>query len=194
MLTDCAWREAKLVSMIAGTNAALTAENPGLTKVLIGLGWDVVVSNGPQSELVPMAIMCGPNGRALSDEHLVFFNQIHSPEGSVQFAGTEDEEQIDVDLDLVPAMVSKISVLVYIDPDVRGPGTFAAVKSAFIRVADRTNRELVRFAIPTSGREKISAMVFGELYRHGTGWKFRALGQGYENGLAGVAADFRLKL
>lgn len=194
MLTDCAWREAKLVSMIAGTNAALTAENPGLTRVLIGLGWDVVVSNGPQSELVPMAIMCGPNGRALSDEHLVFFNQIHSPEGSVQFAGTEDEEQIDVDLALVPAAVSKISVLVYIDPDVRGPGTFAAVKSAYIRVADRTNRELVRFAVPTSGREKISAMVFGELYRHGAGWKFRALGQGYENGLAGVATDFRLKL
>ncbi|MBO1268288.1 TerD family protein [Arthrobacter cavernae] len=183
-----------MASMVAGSNAALTAENPGLSKVLLGLGWDVVPSHGPQSELVPMAIMCGQDGRALSEEHLVFFNQISSPEGSLEFAGTEDQEQIDVDLPRVPEAVHKISILVYVDPEVRGPGTFGAVKNAYIRVANEQNLELLRFDIPKGDGDSISAMLFGELYRHGDGWKFRALGQGYGNGLAGVAADFRLKL
>jgi tellurium resistance protein TerD len=180
--------------MVAGSNAALTAENPGLGKVLLGIGWDTVPSRGPQSEPVPMAIMCGPDGHAVSDEHLVFFNQIASPEGSVAFAGTEDQEQIDVDLARVPEAVSKIAVLVYIDPDVRGPGTFAAVRNAYLRVADERNRELLRFNVPPMNMDKINAMILGELYRHAGGWKFRALGQGYETGLAAVAADFKLSL
>ncbi|QCB95757.1 TerD family protein [Arthrobacter sp. PAMC25564] len=183
-----------MASMVAGSNAALTAENPGLGKVLLGIGWDMVPSRGPQSEPVPMVIMCGADGRAVSDEHLVFFNQIASPEGSVAFAGTEDQEQIDVDLLRVPDAVSKIAVLVYIDPDVRGPGTFGAVRNAYLRVADERDRELLRFNVPPMNMDKINAMILGELYRHAGGWKFRALGQGYETGLAAVAADFKLKL
>ena len=72
--------------MVAGANAALTAENPGLDAVLIGLGWDVIASRGPQAELVPLAIMCGDDGRALSNDHLVFFNQIDSHDGAVAFS------------------------------------------------------------------------------------------------------------
>jgi tellurium resistance protein TerD len=154
----------------------------------------MVPSRGPQSEPVPMVIMCGPDGHAVSDDHLVFFNQIASPEGSVAFAGTEDQEQIDVDLVRVPEAVNKIAVLVYIDPDVRGPGTFAAVRNAYLRVADERNRELLRFNVPPMNMDKINAMILGELYRHAGGWKFRALGQGYETGLAAVAADFKLNL
>jgi tellurium resistance protein TerD len=180
--------------MIAGSNAALTAENPGLSKVLLGIGWDIVPSRGPQAELVPMVIMCGKDGRAISDDHLVFFNQIASPDGSIAFAGTEDREQIDVDLDRVPEAVSKIAVLLYVDPDVRGPGTFGAVREAYLRVANEENRELLRFSVPPEKLDAINAMILGELYRHAGGWKFRALGQGYESGLAAVAADFKLTL
>jgi len=161
---------------------------------MLGLGWDVVPSRGPQAELVPMVIMCGRDGRALSDDHLVFFNQIASPDGSISFAGSEDQEQIDVDLSQVPDDVSKIAVLLYVDPDVRGPGTFGPVKNAYLRIATDTNRELLRFTVPQGNLDKINAMILGELYRHSGGWKFRALGQGYEAGLAAVAADFRLKL
>jgi tellurium resistance protein TerD len=171
--------------MVAGSNAALTAENPGLGKVLLGIGWDMVPSRGPQSEPVPMVIMCGADGRAVSDEHLVFFNQIASPEGSVAFAGTEDQEQLDVDLARVPEAVHKIAVLLYIDPDVRGPGTFAAVRNTYLRVADERNRELLRFNVPPMNMDKVNAMILGELYRHAGG---------YETGLAAVAADFRLNL
>lgn len=180
--------------MVAGSNAALTAENPGLDKVLLGIGWDMVPSRGPQSEPVPMVIMCGADGRAVSDDHLVFFNQLASPEGSVAFAGTEDQEQVDVDLARVPEAVTKIAVLLYIDPDVRGPGTFAAVRKTYLRVADERNRELLRFDVPPTNLDKVNAMILGELYRHAGGWKFRALGQGYETGLAAVAADFKVKL
>lgn len=180
--------------MVAGSNAALTAENPGLGKVLLGIGWETIPSRGPQAELVPMVIMCGKDGRALSDDHLVFFNQIASPDGSISFAGTEDQEQIDVDLNQVPESVSKIAVLLYVDPEVRGPNTFGAVRNAYLRIATEQNRELVRFTVPQGHLDKINAMILGELYRHAGGWKFRALGQGYEAGLAAVASDFKLTL
>ncbi|MFJ4264648.1 TerD family protein [Paenarthrobacter nicotinovorans] len=180
--------------MVPGSNAALTVENPGLDAVLLGIGWDVVPSHGPQAELVPMVIMCGPDGRALSDDHLVFFNQLASPEGSIAFSGSDDQEQIDVQLSDVPDTVAKIVVLLYVDPEIRGPGTFGAVRNVHIRVADPHDRELVRFDVPRGNMEKINVTMLGELYRHGGGWKFRALGQGYETGLRAVAADFKLSL
>jgi tellurium resistance protein TerD len=180
--------------MIPGSNASLTAENPELRKVLVGFGWTITPSHGPQSELVPLAIMCGRDGRALSDEHLVFFNQLSSPDGGVDFVGTDDKEQIDVDLARIPDAVQKIAFLVYVDPDLRGPGNFGAVKNSYVRLADERNRELLRFDIPGGNQGQIKAMMFGELYRHGDGWKFRAVGQGYQNGLAGVAADYKLSL
>ncbi|UWX97775.1 TerD family protein [Arthrobacter zhaoxinii] len=181
-------------TLVAGANAALTAENPGLTSVMVGLGWDVIPSRGPASELVPLTLLCGSDGRVLSDAHLVFFNQIASPEGSVVFEGDDDTEQIDVDLSRVPDAVSKIVFAVYADPEMRGPGTFAAVRSAYIRVARPGGGELVRFDLPAANRDTITAMMFGELYRHRTDWKFRALGQGYTTGLRGLAADFGFDL
>ena len=185
-----------MASMVAGSNAPLTADNPGLPGVIIAMGWSAVPSNGPQSELTSMAIVCGHDGRALSPEHLVFFNQLTTAGGGVRFAGGEarDAEQIDVEFARVPADVAKISFLAYVDPELRGPGTFAAVRSAYIRVARPDGSELLRFDIPEMHGDRIKAMMFGELYRHRDDWKFRALGQGYENGLVGVAEDFGLDL
>ncbi len=180
--------------LIPGANAALTAENPGLANVMVGLGWSVIASRGPQAELVPLAIMCDASGRALSDDHLVFFNQIASPEGAVHFVGDEDNEQIDVDFSLVPAAVAKIVFLVYVDPEVRGPGNFSSVGGAHIRITDRQNLELVRFDAPVGHLSNINAMMLGELYRHSGGWKFRALGQGFTTGLRGVADDFGIAI
>jgi tellurium resistance protein TerD len=189
-------------TMVAGANASLTAENPHLNRLVVGLGWSVVASKGPQAEPVAAAILCARDGSALSNEHMVFFNQIASPEGSVgystedsgAFLGEEDQEQIDVDLPGVPEDVAKICFVVYIDPELRGPGTFSTVRDAYIRVANTDNFEFLRFDVPTSTATNINAMVFGELYRHASGWKFRAIGQGYSTGLRGVAADFRVAL
>ena len=183
-----------MVSMVAGANAALTAENPGLTSVLVGLGWETIPSRGPQAELVPMAIMVGHDEKAISNDHVVFFNQVASQDQSVTYASTDDKEEIDVDFSLVPPEVDKIAFIVYIDPDLRGPGDFSAVRSSYIRVASSDNRELVRFDIPLADNRLVHAMLFGELYRHRDDWKFRALGQGYANGLSGVAKDFNVEL
>jgi len=179
--------------MIPGANAALTAENPGLSDLLIGFGWEIIPSHGPQAELVPLAIMCDADGRSLSNDHLVFFNQIASADGSLEFRDDRDDEEIDVALAQVPAEVAKIVFIVYIDPDVRGAGNFSSVRSAYMRIATQDNRELVRFDLP-SGNRSIDVLMFGELYRHRDDWKFRALGQGYSNGLRGVAADFGIDL
>lgn len=179
--------------MIPGANAALTAENPGLSEILVGFGWEIIPSHGPQVELVPLAIMCDADGKSLSNDHLVFFNQIVSQDGSVAFRDTRDDEEIDVDLARVPAEVARIVFVVYVDPDVRGTGNFSSVRSAYIRVATRDNRELVRFAMP-NGNRSVDVLMFGELYRHRDDWKFRALGQGYSTGLRGVAADFGIDL
>ncbi|MDJ0316619.1 MULTISPECIES: TerD family protein [Arthrobacter] len=183
-----------MAALVAGANAALTAENPGLDHVLVGMGWDTIPSNGPQAELVPFALMCGADGRAVSNEHLVFFNQLVSADSSVTFIGDGDQEQIDVALSQVPEDITKIIFLVYVDPEFRGQGTFAAVRSAHIRVATADNRELVRFDLSAVKLETVTAMIFGELYRHRSDWKFRALGQGYSTGLAGVAKDYGIRL
>lgn len=182
------------VTMVPGANAALTAENPDLTRVVVALGWDVIESHGPEAELVPLTVLCGDDGRALSNEDLVFFNQIVSHDGSVAFVDDADDEEIDVDLSAVPPEVAKIVFLVYVDPDVRGVGTFASVRSAYIRVATEDGRELVRFTVPSGDNRSINAMIFGELYRNRDQWKFRAQGQGYTSGLRGVADDFRISL
>jgi tellurium resistance protein TerD len=183
-----------MAGLIPGANAALTAENPGLHQVMLGFGWEVIPSRGPQPELVPLAVLCGHDGRALSNEHLVFFNQIESADGSVVYDTVADDEEIDVDLDAVPAQVAKIAFIVYVDPDVRGAGDFGAVRSAYVRVSTREGGELVRFDVPLGELRSTRAVLFGELYRHRDDWKFRALGQGYAEGLSAVADDFGIDL
>lgn len=183
-----------MATLIAGANAALTAENPDLDRVLLGFGWQVIPSRGPQTELVSAAILCGDDGKALSNDHLVFFNQIETDDGSVRFDSEADDEEIDVDLARVPAEVAKIAFVVYVDPDVRGAGDFSAVRTAYVRVATKQGRELVRFDVPLDDIRSSHAVLIGELYRHRHDWKFRAIGQGYGAGLAGVAADFRIDL
>lgn len=181
------------VTLTRGSNTSLSALVPTLGTVVLGFGWNVVESRGPAVELVPSAIVCGTRGRALSDEHLVFFNQLVSPDGSVTYAD-DDAEQIEVDLDEVPEEVSSIVFVVYVDPDLRSPGSFGSVRSAYLRVCDRGGGELVRYDLEDDVGLDITAMVFGELYRHNGAWKVRAIGQGFSTGLQGVADSFGVRI
>lgn len=183
-----------VVRLRSGANVAMSAIMPAPGTVTIGFGWRVVEARGPAVQLVPSAIVCNAQGRALSSEHLVFFNQLASPDGSVSVsADSADEEQIEVDLREVPGSVDKIVLMVYIDPDLRSPGTFAAVRQAYFRVCDRSGRELVRHDIEDYSGD-VNAMIFGELYRHRGEWKVRAVGQGYSTGLRGVGESFGIQL
>lgn len=175
--------------LVPGANAALTAENPGLTSVVVGIAWDQIASRGPSAELVPMAIVCGADGKVLSDDDLVFFNQLDGADASVRFLDESDDEEIDVDLVSVPDAVDKIVFAVYLDPEPRSPRDLGSVRSMTIRVGSPDGRELVRFDLPSDRNHTIDAVILGELYRHRSEWKFRAVGQGYTTGLTGLRTD-----
>ncbi|MDT4932837.1 MAG: tellurium resistance protein TerD [Pseudonocardiales bacterium] len=185
------------VSLSKGGNVSLTKEAPGLTAVLVGLGWDARVSSGADFDLDASALMVAASGKILSDGHFVFFNNLNSPDGSVQHMGDNlvgggggDDEQIKVNLAAVPTDADKIVVTVSIyDADARSQN-FGQVRNAYIRVVNQAdNAELTRFDL-TEDASNETAMIFGELYRNSGEWKFRAVGQGYSTGLAGIARDF----
>ncbi|WP_394361969.1 TerD family protein [Amycolatopsis sp. SB7-3] len=185
------------VNLAKGGNVSLTKEAPGLSAVTVGLGWDERTTSGEAFDLDASAIIVGADGNALSDKHFVFFNNLRSPDGSVEHTGDNltgdgdgDDEQIKVALANVPAEVDKILFPVSIyDADGRGQ-TFGQVRNAFIRVVNQADgRELTRYDLSEDASSE-TAMVFGELYRSGGDWKFRAVGQGYDTGLAGIAKDF----
>lgn len=179
-----------MVKLQAGANVPLTKENPHLDRLVVGFGWRVIQPRGPQIELVPAAILTDGQDQAISEDHFVFFNQLASPEGSVAYVDSGDQEQVELTLSQVPDTVQKIFFIVYVNPDIRVPGSFQAVKSAYVRVADDKGLELLRFELPTDLGSEVTAMIFGSVYRHSGEWKFRAIGQGYSTGIEGVAKDF----
>ncbi|KIZ13532.1 TerD family protein [Streptomyces natalensis] len=185
------------VALTKGGNVSLSKQAPGLTAVSVGLGWQVGGSGGAGYDLDASALLCDQSGRALSDQHFVFFNNLRSPDGSVRHCGSDprggsggDDERIEVDLTAVPAGVAKIVFPVSLyEAEQRGQN-FGQVRSAYIRVVDQTDgTEIARYDLREDAATE-TAMVFGELYRHGSDWKFRAIGQGYAAGLAGIAQDF----
>lgn len=175
--------------LVAGANAALTAENPDLTAVVVGIAWEQIASRGPSAEPVTVAIPCGPDGQVLDDDDLVFFNQLESSDASLAFLDDADCEEVDVDLGSVPEAVDKIVFAVYLDPDPRAPKDLGSIRTLSIRVSTVDGRELVRFPVPSDRNHTIDAMILGELYRHRSEWKFRAVGQGYTTGLTGLRRD-----
>ncbi|WOC12321.1 TerD family protein [Gordonia sp. MP11Mi] len=185
------------VSLTKGGNVSLTKEAPGLTAVTIGLGWDVRTTTGTDFDLDGSAIALKTDKRSVSDQHFVFFNNLRSPDGSIEHTGDNttgegdgDDEAINVDLAAVPPEVDSIIFPVSIyDADARSQ-SFGQVRNAFIRVVNRANgSEIARYDLSEDASTE-TAMVFGELYRNGAEWKFRAIGQGYASGLAGIARDF----
>ncbi|HEY2041479.1 MAG TPA: TerD family protein [Jatrophihabitans sp.] len=185
------------VSLSKGGNVSLTKEAPGLTAVLVGLGWDARTTSGADFDLDASALMLNTSGKILSDQYFIFFNNLTSPDGSVEHTGDNltgegegDDEVIKVNLAGVPAEVDKLVVTVSIyDAETRGQN-FGQVRNAYIRVVNQAGgTEITRYDLSEDASSE-TAMIFGELYRNAGEWKFRAVGQGYSTGLAGIARDF----
>ncbi len=185
------------VSLSKGGNVSLSKEAPGLTNIVVGLGWDVRTTTGADFDLDASAIACRADGRVVSDAHFVFFNNLKSPDGSIEHTGDNltgsgegDDEQIKVNLSGMPGEIDKVVFPVSIyDAESRGQ-SFGQVRNAFIRIVNGAGgTEIARYDL-TEDASTETAMVFGEVYRHGADWKFRAVGQGYASGLAGIARDF----
>ncbi|CAM5518551.1 MULTISPECIES: TerD family protein [Streptomyces] len=184
------------VTLAKGGNVSLSKAAPNLTQVLIGLGWDARSTTGAPFDLDASALMCS-GGRVMGDEWFIFYNQLHSPDGSVEHTGDNltgegdgDDESLLVDLSKVPDRCDKIIFPVSIHlADDRGQA-FGQVSNAFIRVVNQADgQELARYDLSEDASTE-TAMIFGELYRYQGEWKFRAVGQGYASGLRGIALDF----
>jgi len=185
------------VSLNKGGNVSLSKEAPGLTAVIVGLGWDPRTTSGADFDLDASALMCNTSGKILSDGHFVFFNNLTSPDGSVEHSGDNltgggdgDDEQIKVNLAAIPAECDRVVFPVSIyEAESRGQN-FGQVRNAFIRIVNQSGgAEITRYDLSEDASSE-TTMVFGDLYRNGSEWKFRAVGQGYAAGLKGIALDF----
>ncbi len=185
------------VSLSKGGNVSLTKEAPNLTAVIVGLGWDARTTTGSDFDLDASALLANAEGKVGNDQNFVFFNNLKSPDGSVEHTGDNltgegegDDEVIKVNLAGVPADVEKIVFPVSIYEAETRQQSFGQVRNAYSRVVNQAdNNELARYDLSEDASTE-TAMVFGELYRNGAEWKFRAIGQGYASGLRGIAQDF----
>jgi len=189
------------ISLVKGGNLSLTKAAPELGAITMGLGWDARTTTGVTFDLDASALGVGENGKVLSDQHFIFFNQKTSPEGAIEHRGDNrdgegggDDEVIAIDLNKVPGALSKVVFLASIYEAETNGVTFGQVRNAFIRVVNAADqKEITRYDL-TEDASTETAMVFGELYRHGAEWKFRAIGQGYSSGLAGIAKDYGVNI
>ncbi|MER7707648.1 TerD family protein [Kitasatospora sp. NPDC097605] len=189
------------VSLSKGGNVSLTKEAPGLTAVTVGLGWDVRTTTGAEFDLDASAIVLNADGKVLSNSHFVFFNNTSTPDNTVVHTGDNrtgegagDDEAINVNLASLPAEAARITFPVSIYDAVTRSQNFGQVRNAYIRVVNSAGgAEIARYDLSEDAATE-TAMIFGELYRNGAEWKFRAVGQGYASGLAGIAQDFGVQI
>jgi len=189
------------ISLNKGGNLSLSKEAPGLTRILVGLGWDTRSSDGSAFDLDASAFLLKEGDKVRGDTDFIFYNQLKSPDGSVEHTGDNltgegegDDEVIKVDLSRVPPDVQKISVAVTIHDAESRRQKFGMVTNAFIRIVNEANNgEIARYDLSEDASTE-TAMIFGELYRHGADWKFRAVGQGYNGGLGPLARNFGVNI
>ena len=185
------------VSLSKGANVSLSKEAPGLQSVKVGLGWDQRVTDGSAFDLDASVFLLADTGKVRSDADFVYFNNLKAADGAVEHHGDNltgqgegDDEVVSVHLSRIPADVTKISFAVTIhEPEARNQN-FGMVSNAFIRVVNADGgAELARYDLSEDASTE-TAMVFGELYRHGGEWKFRAVGQGFNGGLGPLARSY----
>jgi tellurium resistance protein TerD len=189
------------ISLNKGGRLSLNKEAPGLTKVLVGLGWDARATDGSAFDLDASAFLLNADGKVRSEADFIFYNQLKSACGSVEHtgdnltgAGEGDDEVIKVDLSRVPAEVQKIAFTVTIHEADARKQNFGQIGNAYIRVVNADNNtEITRYDLAEDASTE-TAMIFGELYRHSGEWRFTAVGQGYNGGLAAMCKQYGINI
>lgn len=185
------------ISLQKGGNVNLSKEAPGLKKLIVGLGWDTRATDGSAFDLDGAVFLLNSSGKVRSDADFVFYNNLKSVDGSVTHSGDNktgegdgDDESVTVDLANVPADVDKIVLAVTIHEAEARKQNFGQVSKAFVRCINGDgNAEIARYDLSEDGSTE-AAMIFGEVYRAGTEWKFRAIGQGFKGGLGPLASSY----
>ena len=190
------------ISLSKGQKVDLTKGNPGLKKVMVGLGWDVnAFDTGADFDLDASAFMLSSNGKCPTDKEFIFYgNLAHTSESVVHQgdnltgSGEGDDEQILIDLTKVPASIEKIAFTVTIYDAESRRQNFGQVSNAFIRLVDSaTDREVIRYDLGEDFSIE-TAVVVGELYRNNGEWKFNAIGSGFQGGLAALCGHYGIQV
>ncbi|MFY4775280.1 TerD family protein [Metabacillus sp. RGM 3146] len=188
------------ISLTKGQKVDLTKGNPGLTKVTVGLGWDTnKYDGGNDFDLDSSVFLLDENGKCPTEAEFVFYNNLKGGNGSVEHTGDNrtgegegDDEQVLVNLQDVPQNIQKISFAITIHDAEARSQNFGQVSNAYVRILNQeSNEELIRYDLGEDFSIE-TAVVVGELYRHGTEWKFNAIGSGYQGGLASLVNDYGL--
>lgn len=182
------------VSLQKGGNVSLSKEAPGLTEVIVGLGWDPRVTDGTEFDLDASVFVVGETGKVLDDASFIFYNNKKSADGSIEHLGDNrsgqgegDDEQVTVKLNGLAAAVKKLVFAVTIHDAESRKQSFGQVSNAYIRVVNKADsKELARYDLSEDASTE-TAMIFGELYRAGEEFKFKAIGQGFAGGLKPLA-------
>lgn len=192
------------ISLQKGQKVSLSKDNAGLSRIVVGLGWDEVKRKSGLFAPKPQPIDCDAsaillqNGKLVSRDDVVFFNNLRHKSGTVQHmgdnltgAGDGDDEQIVIDLSAVPQEYDKIVIVVNIYQAIQRNQHFGMIQNAFIRLVDaRNNNEMCKYNL-TENYSGMLAMIFGEVYRHNGEWKFNAIGQGTNDpGLGELTARY----
>ncbi|SER74743.1 tellurium resistance protein TerD [Butyrivibrio fibrisolvens] len=190
------------INLSKGQKVDLTKGNPGLKKIMVGLGWDInAYDSGAAFDLDAAAFMLGVYGKCPTEKEFVFYGNLTHPSESVIHMGDNltgegdgDDEQIQIDLSKIPSNVEKIAFTVTIyDADQRRQN-FGQVSNAFIRIVDETtNVELIRYDLGEDFSIE-TAVVVGELYKKDGEWKFNAIGSGFQGGLAALCGHYGIEV
>lgn len=178
----------------------MTKTNPGLTRIMVGLGWDTnKYDGGKEFDLDVVAFLLDQDGKATGDGAFIFYNNKQDPSGAIMLSGDNrtgegdgDDESLKITLPVVPAPVQKIAVCIDIhDAQTRGQN-FGQVSNAYVRVVnDETGEELMRYDLAEDYSIE-TGIVTAEIYRHGDEWKFNAVGSGFQGGLSALAGNYGL--
>lgn len=185
------------IVLTKGANVNLSKEAPGLTKISVGLGWDARSTDGQDFDLDASGFLLKADGKVRNDSDFIFYNQKSSVDGSVVHqgdnltgAGDGDDEVVKIDLSKVAAEIERVSFAVTIHEAEARKQNFGMVQKAYIRVVnDADGVELARYDLSEDASVE-AAMIFGEIYRAGSEWKFKAIGAGFKQGLGPLAANF----
>lgn len=185
------------ISLQKGGNVNLSKEAPHMTKMVVGLGWDARATDGAPFDLDASAFLLNSAGKVRNDADFIFYNQTKSADGSVEHTGDNqtgsgdgDDEQIIVDLSKVPTDIEKIAVCVTIHEAESRRQNFGMVSAAYIRCMNADgNIEVAKYDLSEDASVE-TAMIFGEIYRNGADWKFKAIGQGFQGGLGPLARNY----
>ncbi|MEN8908403.1 MAG: TerD family protein [Clostridiales bacterium] len=188
------------INLVKGQKIDLTKSNPGLTKAIIGLGWDTnKYSGGHDFDLDASAFLVASNGKTTNENDFIFYNNLNGRNECVVHTGDNrtgegegDDEQIIIDFSKMPQDVDKVAITVTIhDAEVRGQN-FGQVSNAFVRVVnEQTNEEILRYDLAEDFSVE-TAIVVCELYRHSGEWKFNAIGSGFQGGLSALCNNYGL--